>query len=386
MFLFPFKQELIEFRKDGSDRMTGRRTLQSILVFLLLIAVTPFFTRHVAAVNTTNFLSDPGFENTSSAAWFPLSSLNNGTVNVHSSAWAHNGTRSALLSAINKTLTCPTLECKDSVRAEVEQLTGTTPRLDKLSNANDSFSAWWFVAPSSFPEYSLHFQLQFSDGKIAEYWYGRSDLSNSSITSRVFNLGPIPPAGSWFETRRNLALDIQGLVANPSSTRVTAIWFGAFGGTFNSTPQGETVWLDDAAIDFDVPRSLPVAAFDSNPPQGTAPLTIQFNASASHESSGFAGSIIVFMWEFGDGSPIENSSDPVISHIYANPGTYTVTLTVVDTNSLRSSPSSATIKVDSVYGGSLPLIVAGGVLGLLVAVIVMRRRRRAAKLRRRNRG
>src|SRR5437867_7594025 len=246
-------------------KMTGHRTRQSTLVFLLLITMTPFFTRQVVAVTTTNFLSDPGFENTSSAALFPLPRLNNGTIDMHSSTRAHNGTRSAMLCAINKTLTCATLECKDAVRAQVEQLTGTTPTLDKLSNTNNSLSAWWFVAPSSFPEYSLHFQLQFSDGKIAEYWYGQGDLSNSSMTARVFNLGPIPPAGSWFETRRNLALDIQGLVANPSSTRVTAVWFGAFGGTFNSTPQGETVWLDDAAIDFDVPRSVPVAAFDSNP-------------------------------------------------------------------------------------------------------------------------
>ena len=357
-----------------------------LVVFVLLLVATPLVARHVAATNTTNIVVDPSFENTSSATWFALSNLNNGTVIAHSRTQAHNGTYSAELSAVNTTLTCSTSECKDTVRAEVEQfLPGNGPTLTNLANNDHSFSAWWYVAPSGLPDYSLHFQLQFSDGKIIEYWYGRSDLANQSSTSRVFNLGPIPAPGNWFETRRNLALDVQGLVASPTFTRVTAIWFGAFGGTYNSTPHGETAWVDDVTIFFDIPPSVPIAVFDSNPAQGTAPLTIQFNASASHESTGFSSSIIVYMWDFGDGSPVENVSDPVTSHTFTNPGTYTVTLTVFDANSIRSSPSSATISVDSVYG-NISLLVIGGLLGLVVGLLLIRRRRSSRRKARSRRG
>ena len=55
--------------------------------------------------------------------------------------------------------------------------------------------------------------------------------------------------------RRDLALDIQGIVANPSTTIVTYVWLAAFGGSFmecplcSPTPHGETAWVDDVAAD-----------------------------------------------------------------------------------------------------------------------------------------
>ena len=362
----------------------------TVLASILLASFLPLFAKPAFALGPTNIVADPSFELTSSSAWFVRSALGNGTVNVHTSDNSHNATHSAKLSAINTTLQCPSSLCTDTARAEVGQsLTGNVPTLNTLQSSNDSFSAWWFVDPSSpLPPYSLHIGLQFSDGSLIEYWYGHSDLSNSSVTptSAVFNLGPIPTAGTWFEMHRNLVVDVRGVVLNPSSTRVTTLWFGAFGGSFMecptcpASPHGETAWVDDAAIEFNIPRSSPVAVFASSPAQGTAPLDVKFNASSSYVPSGFA-SIIVFMWDFGDGSPVENVSDPVTTHTFSKAGTFAVTLTVIDTNNVRSSASSTTVKVDPV--DTIPLlVVAGGAAGLLVGVLLVRSRRRSSNQRR----
>ena len=53
------------------------------------------------------------------------------------------------------------------------------------------------------------------------------------------------------------------------------------------------------------------------------------SASFSSASSDPGGSIVASLWNFGDGSMAETASSSV-SHIYAQPGTYTVTLLVLD--------------------------------------------------------
>ncbi|HYI80726.1 MAG TPA: PKD domain-containing protein [Thermoleophilaceae bacterium] len=71
------------------------------------------------------------------------------------------------------------------------------------------------------------------------------------------------------------------------------------------------------------PNQGPVAAFDAS--VGDA-LTATFDAVASHDSD---GTISSYAWDFGDGYA-ETTSGPSASHTYAQPGNYTVTLTVTD--------------------------------------------------------
>jgi PKD repeat protein len=70
----------------------------------------------------------------------------------------------------------------------------------------------------------------------------------------------------------------------------------------------------------------PVAAFNyspANPAPGTMAL---FNASTSYDPDGV---ITLYTWAFGDGWSGSNPN-PTVSHPYAAPGTYSVTLTVTD--------------------------------------------------------
>jgi len=64
--------------------------------------------------------------------------------------------------------------------------------------------------------------------------------------------------------------------------------------------------------------TAPTANFSANPTAGTAPLTVTFTDTST-------GNVTAWSWSFGDGS---SSTAKTAVKTYANPGTYTVSLTV----------------------------------------------------------
>jgi YVTN family beta-propeller protein len=72
------------------------------------------------------------------------------------------------------------------------------------------------------------------------------------------------------------------------------------------------------------PNQPPSAVFAAT--SATAGAATSLEASASSDSD---GTVAGFEWDFGDGQA-ETTSGPTTSHVYASPGTYTVTLTVTD--------------------------------------------------------
>ena len=72
------------------------------------------------------------------------------------------------------------------------------------------------------------------------------------------------------------------------------------------------------------PNSAPVARFAASPTTGTAPLTVDFDASGSVDSDGV---ITSYAWTFGDGG---ESSGVAASRTYTSAGTYTARLTITD--------------------------------------------------------
>jgi len=74
----------------------------------------------------------------------------------------------------------------------------------------------------------------------------------------------------------------------------------------------------------------PVAA-PGGPYSGSPGVPVSFDGSNS------SGSISSYTWNFGDGT---NGTGVAVSHIYASPGTYSISLTVVDSSGHRDSAST----------------------------------------------
>lgn len=72
-------------------------------------------------------------------------------------------------------------------------------------------------------------------------------------------------------------------------------------------------------------NAAPTAKLNVSPTSGSAPLTVALDGRASSDPD---GTLVAYNWSFGDGSAPVNA--PTGNYTYTTPGTYRVTLTVVD--------------------------------------------------------
>ncbi len=121
---------------------------------------------------------------------------------------------------------------------------------------------------------------------------------------------------------------------------------------------GSTAWITSVKT---VLNRAPEASFAASATTVLAGETIDFNAS---ESRDLDGSIIGYIWDFGD----ETSAAGVnVSHVYQEIGNYTVTLTVIDDDGATSSVD-ITIAVVTPIG--LPLSWLAVIILVIVALTI----------------
>ncbi|MYH54240.1 MAG: trypsin-like serine protease [Gemmatimonadetes bacterium] len=96
-----------------------------------------------------------------------------------------------------------------------------------------------------------------------------------------------------------------------AATAALVLFAAACGGDPPSQPTG-------------TPNQRPTAAFTVDVTEGSAPLEVRFDASASTDPD---GNIVSYAWDFGDGNA---GSGRIVTHTYEDPGAYTPSLTVTD--------------------------------------------------------
>jgi glucose/arabinose dehydrogenase len=89
----------------------------------------------------------------------------------------------------------------------------------------------------------------------------------------------------------------------------------------------------------------PVAMLMTTPTGGPAPLTVNFDASASSDLD--AGDTLTFNWDFGDGSAPTSTSNPATSHAYMATGAFLAVLRVEDNHGALSDPTAVLILVNN---------------------------------------
>jgi PKD repeat protein len=72
------------------------------------------------------------------------------------------------------------------------------------------------------------------------------------------------------------------------------------------------------------PATGPLVVVTANPVTGTEPLTVDFTTSITR------GTVTQWTWDFGDGTIIGPGTDDSPTHVYADPGDYTVIVTAGD--------------------------------------------------------
>jgi PKD repeat protein len=101
--------------------------------------------------------------------------------------------------------------------------------------------------------------------------------------------------------------------------------------------------LQPVPVTVNPPQTNPEAQFSVSRPEGG--LRATFDASAS--MAGTCDTIAHYLWNWGDGSAIEEDSTPIVTHAYAAPGEYAVTLTVVNSEYRTAPPKRQTVVVSA---------------------------------------
>jgi len=104
-----------------------------------------------------------------------------------------------------------------------------------------------------------------------------------------------------------------------------------------TTVPGETDTTDNTKIDGTVTvMKAPVASFAVTPESPVVGEAATFDASSSTPNG---GTIVSYVWDFGDGNSSWIESDPIAVHVYATFGNLTITLNITDSERLWDTES-----------------------------------------------
>ncbi len=117
-----------------------------------------------------------------------------------------------------------------------------------------------------------------------------------------------------------------------TATEPTTIHVYGTAGNYTATlTVTDSEGLSNSQSEFIKVGKSPVASFTCSPDPLFVGDAVTFDASASYDPDGYIAS---YLWDFGDGSPQVNETDPMTTHIYVGSGNYTVMLIVTDNKEL----------------------------------------------------
>lgn len=166
-----------------------------------------------------------------------------------------------------------------------------------------------------------------------------------------------------------LSADPAGLAASLNTTLGSGTYYLSIEGVGTGDPAtngySDYASVGQYYISGSVPQGVtlhpPTAVMSVTPASGFTPLTVSFDASASSDQD---GSVVSYLWDFGDGS---SSTAINGSKTFDISGNYTVTLTVTDNDGLTNSKTTTVVAENNApvavidatpLSGTAPLVVS----------------------------
>ena len=183
---------------------------------------------------------------------------------------------------------------------------------------------------------------------------------NTTNTFSVTTNDVVRTAGGYLTIVSVSATNGTASIANGTNI-VFAPTNGLAAGTVGYTITDNVGGTNSTVLTVNFTNVAPVAVFSGGPTNGFVPLPAAFtNASA--------GSITNYIWNFGDGHAITNSTGVTVTNIYAASGSFTVSLVVRGPGG--SSTNTITNYVTAVYPAPVAGFVAGPVDGFAPLTVV----------------
>ena len=161
--------------------------------------------------------------------------------------------------------------------------------------------------------------IAFVDAKNADYLPDNAFVVPPIITDNNVTLAATSLAGGSNGNGTLATITFAVVDVNPSTIKFTAALL--------SDPEANQLDVITKNGQVTGPVDLnetPVAVIEASPSKVFTGQTVSLSAAGSQDDSG----IRTYVWRFGDGSSAERKES--VTHVYKQPGNYTVTLTVTD--------------------------------------------------------
>jgi len=215
----------------------------------------------------------------------------------------------------------------------------------------------------------LDYETNITENEIPNSYY--FDNENGTITvvlpSTTTNFSVIIDGTYAREDRESYNLTVVALSSERADYKVVS------GEIQKGTVKGYKINIPETGSPIATENKAPTAQFTYSPNNPKAKQEIQF----TDQSSDIDGKIISWFWDFGDGT---NSTLPNPKHIYQKPGTYQVTLRIIDdgfisqtiTKTVTIQPETTILQDPKI----LSIIIISIIVIFLISIFAMRRKHR----------
>ncbi|MBY8874064.1 ThuA domain-containing protein [Micromonospora sp. PLK6-60] len=187
---------------------------------------------------------------------------------------------------------------------------------------------WWSVQPADLTGVD---QIRFRVASATTG--GRIDVRAGAVDGPVVATATVPGTGAW-QTYTDVTVPVTATDrATGSLYFVAKDPAGGTGSLFNVN------WMDFLGRGV-TDNAPPVVTATATPTAGTAPVTVEFDGTATDAEG---DTPLTYAWDFGDGG---TATTLQARHTYTSPGTFVASLTVTDKRGAKAY-ATVTVKVDA---------------------------------------